>query len=278
MHKDDKFYTFQSINFNKIKNYVSQERVSNRIFQSSVAGFVLIAGVMAIGFSGIIKTDLLTTAKSFNSNNPALISQQTISAQPGRQAEYKSFNYSRPDASENFAENSGGPFSELTEGEADETSIETQLRMIESTSNPAFLPTMWSHLGKINNEFGYRRNPFGGRNYEFHAGMDISGDHGDLVAAPANGVVIKADWEGGYGNMIEVNHGNGLTTRYGHLSKIGVQIGDTVQRGQLMGLIGSTGRSTGPHLHYEVRLNDKPINPRRFLPPEPAAIKALRAE
>ena len=108
--------------------------------------------------------------------------------------------------------------------------------------------------------------------------MDIDGERGDSVAAPANGIVVKADWEGGYGNLIEVDHGNGLTTRYGHLSKIGVQIGDAIQRGQLIGLIGSTGRSTGPHLHYEVRLNDKPINPRRFLPPEPAEIKALNAE
>jgi murein DD-endopeptidase MepM/ murein hydrolase activator NlpD len=133
---------------------------------------------------------------------------------------------------------------------------------------------MWAHAGKINNEFGYRRNPFNGRGYEFHAGMDIDGNRGDLVASPANGTVTIAGWEGGYGNLIEIDHGNGIKTRYGHLSGIGVQVGDTVKRGQLIGLIGSTGRSTGPHLHYEVRLNDKPINPRRFLPPVPSEIKA----
>ena len=94
-----------------------------------------------------------------------------------------------------------------------------------------------------------------------------------MVVAPANGIVIKADWQGGYGNMIEIDHGNGLTTRYGHLSKIEIQVGDMVQRGQLIGMVGSTGRSTGPHLHYELRLNDKAINPRRFLPPEPSEIK-----
>ena len=98
------------------------------------------------------------------------------------------------------------------------------------------------------------------------------------MISPANGVVINADWQGGYGNMIEIDHGNGLTTRYGHLSRIGVSIGDTIQRGQAIGLIGSTGRSTGPHLHYELRLNDKPINPRRFLPPEPPEMRALNAE
>jgi murein DD-endopeptidase MepM/ murein hydrolase activator NlpD len=134
---------------------------------------------------------------------------------------------------------------------------------------------MWAHLGKINNEFGYRRNPFGGRGYEFHAGMDIDGNQGDMVAAPGNGTIIKADWEGGYGNLIEIDHGNGLTTRYGHLSRVGVQIGDTVKRGQIIGLIGSTGRSTGPHLHYEVRINNKPINPRRFLPPDLPEVRTL---
>ena len=82
---------------------------------------------------------------------------------------------------------------------------------------------MWAHLGKINNEFGFRRNPFGGRTYEFHPGMDIDGERGDIVTAPANGTVIKAGWTGSYGNMVEIDHGNGLTTRYGHLSKIEVE-------------------------------------------------------
>ena len=159
------------------------------------------------------------------------------------------------------------------ESDAEENAIEKQLRSIEATSNPEFIPIMWAHLGKINNEFGFRRNPFGGSSYEFHAGMDIDGERGDLVAAPANGIIVKAGWQGGYGNMIEIDHGNGLTTRYGHLSKIDVQNGDKINRGQIIGYVGSTGRSTGPHLHYELRLNDKAINPRRFLPPEPSEIK-----
>ncbi|HNQ15742.1 MAG TPA: M23 family metallopeptidase, partial [Pyrinomonadaceae bacterium] len=151
--------------------------------------------------------------------------------------------------------------------------VEKQLRSIQNMADPSSLPTSWAHLGKINNEFGFRRNPFGGRSYEFHAGMDIDGERGDSVMAPGNGIVIKAGWQGGYGNMIEIDHGNGITTRYGHLSKIEVAIGQSVARGELIGLIGTTGRSTGPHLHYELRLNDKPINPRFFLPPEPTDIK-----
>ena len=128
---------------------------------------------------------------------------------------------------------------------------------------------MWAHLGKINNEFGFRRNPFGGRSYEFHPGMDIDGERGDLVIAPANGTVIKAGYNGGYGNMVEIDHGNGLTSRYGHMSKIDAEVGETITRGTVLGYIGSTGRSTGPHLHFEFRLNDRPINPRHFLPQEP---------
>ena len=96
-----------------------------------------------------------------------------------------------------------------------------------------------------------------------------------VVVAPANGIVIKAGWTGGYGNMIEVYHGNGLTTRYGHLSKVEVTVGDTISRGQLIGYVGSTGRSTGPHLHYELRLGEKSINPRHFLPPEPIDLTTI---
>ena len=109
----------------------------------------------------------------------------------------------------------------------------------------------------------------------FHAGMDIDGERGDQVVAPANGVVTEAGWKGGYGNMIEIDHGNGLKTRYGHLSKIDVNVGDSISRGQIMAYVGSTGRSTGPHLHYELRLNDRPINPRRFLPPEATELKKV---
>ncbi len=270
MHQDDKFYTFLSSHFNKIKSYVSQEKVSRRISQVSIAAIVLMVGIFSVEF---IKNSISNQPKTVS---PAQISQSSKQSK----AEYKSIDYSRPASSDDFTPDSGGPIDDLTENEteAEEAAMESRLRLIETTGNASFIPTMWSHLGKINNEFGYRRNPFGGRSYEFHAGLDIDGERGDVVAAPANGIVSKAGWEGGYGNMIEIDHGNGLTTRYGHLSRGDVQVGDTIQRGQLIGLIGSTGRSTGPHLHYELRLNDKAINPRRFLPPEPAETKALKSE
>jgi murein DD-endopeptidase MepM/ murein hydrolase activator NlpD len=184
-------------------------------------------------------------------------------------------NYERPaEIAANSTPNVGGPLSysfKLTnlESEAEESAIETQIKQFFQVSNPAFVPNMWAHAGKINNEFAFRRNPFGGRSYEFHGGLDIDGEKGDVVMAPANGTVLKAGWTGGYGNMLEVDHGNGVTTRYGHLSKIEVQVGETLTRGQEIALVGSTGRSTGPHLHFEVRINNISVNPRRFLPPNP---------
>lgn len=186
-------------------------------------------------------------------------------------------NYDRPSSTDEFAQNSGGPVDgtfqlAAVDSDREESEIEKRLRTIESTSDAKFIPTIWAHLGKINNEFGFRRNPFGGRSYEFHSGMDIDGDKGDIIVSPANGRISKAGWQGGYGYMIEIDHGNGLKTRYGHLSKLDVKEGDPVQRGQLLGYVGSTGRSTGPHLHYELRVDNKPINPRRFLPPEPTRI------
>ena len=229
-----------------------------------------------MGVVGMLKTNVLAKSENPVINETAAIIPQNnqIITEP------KSIDYSRPAGSENFAMNSGGPVLDVQStaeevAESESSDIENQIRSLASTANPSFLPTMWAHLGKINNEFGFRRNPFGGRSYEFHAGMDIDGERGDTVIAPANGTVIKAGWTGGYGYMIEIDHGNGLTTRYGHLSKIEIQVGDTILRGQLIGLIGSTGRSTGPHLHYELRLNDKSINPRFLLPQEPTEIKQL---
>ena len=112
--------------------------------------------------------------------------------------------------------------------------------------------------------FGVRTDPFFGRP-AMHSGIDLRGEIGEPVHATADGRVTRAGRDGGYGNMIEINHGHGLSTRYGHLSKIEVKVGQRVTIGQVIGLIGSTGRSTGPHLHYETRINGEPVNPQKFL-------------
>jgi len=116
----------------------------------------------------------------------------------------------------------------------------------------------------MSSPFGMRMDPFV-RGPAIHTGLDMRGDTGDPVRATANGTVVTAGWNGGYGRMVEIDHGNGLSTRYGHLSEIDVRVGQSVKIGQVIGKIGSTGRSTGPHLHYETRVNDEAVDPQRFL-------------
>ena len=117
---------------------------------------------------------------------------------------------------------------------------------------------------ETNSPFGVRRDPFLGRP-AIHTGIDLRGDAGEPVRATATGSVTIAGRRGGYGNMVEVSHGNGLATRYGHLSEIDVKVGQTVRIGEVVGKIGSTGRSTGPHLHYETRINGEAVDPQKFL-------------
>ena len=125
-------------------------------------------------------------------------------------------------------------------------------------------PQYWPVTGPITGPFGERSDPFNGEG-AFHAGVDISSTYGQQVLAPADGDVTFADFFNGYGRMITIDHGHGVTTRYGHLSGFTVVEGQHVQRGQVIGYVGMSGRSTGPHLHYEVRINDTPVNPTKYL-------------
>jgi murein DD-endopeptidase MepM/ murein hydrolase activator NlpD len=125
----------------------------------------------------------------------------------------------------------------------------------------ATIPTGWPVNGFLTDGFGIRNNPFGGGGTEGHEGQDIAASFGSPVHATADGLVVYAAARSGYGNVVVVYHGNGVTTRYGHLSQIGVEAGQRVRRGEELGKVGSTGRSTGPHCHYEVRLNNVPVNP-----------------
>ena len=109
-----------------------------------------------------------------------------------------------------------------------------------------------------------RPDPFLGR-MAMHTGLDMRDAYGSIVHATAAGVVESAGYNGGYGNMVDIDHGNGVVTRYAHLSGILVQEGQTIRVGEPIGKLGSSGRSTGPHLHYEVRINDEPVDPTRFL-------------
>jgi murein DD-endopeptidase MepM/ murein hydrolase activator NlpD len=164
----------------------------------------------------------------------------------------------------------GGPFLPVDEATAVEyrtNHLEQELRAYEvALRERALIPSIWPVEGSLDSGFGVRRNPFGGSSYESHEGQDIEALIGTPVHAAASGTVIIAGCQRGYGNVVYVDHGNGISTRYGHLSHIDVTIGQSVKQGELLGLVGSTGRSTGPHLHYEVRINNEPVNPRHYLP------------
>jgi len=130
----------------------------------------------------------------------------------------------------------------------------------------AFTPLGYPHsIDHLTSNFGYRSDPFDASKAEYHPGIDFGGAIGDKVKCTANGKVIWAGWYGGYGNCVRIEHGNHLETLYGHLSKIGVKVGQKVSVGDVIGAVGSTGHSTGAHLHYEVRKDGKPINPIKFL-------------
>jgi murein DD-endopeptidase MepM/ murein hydrolase activator NlpD len=125
-------------------------------------------------------------------------------------------------------------------------------------------PNLWPVEGQVTGSFGERIDPFNGEG-AFHSGVDIGSNYGHPVIAPADGVVTFADFLGGYGKAVMLDHGHGISTRYGHLSGYAVAPGQHVHRGDLVGYVGLSGRSTGPHLHYEVRINDTPVNPYKYL-------------
>jgi hypothetical protein len=124
-------------------------------------------------------------------------------------------------------------------------------------------PSIWPVNGTLRGGFGERTDPFSGEG-AFHKGVDISAPTGTPVRATANGLVVHADWSGAYGRMVVVDHGNGVQTCYAHLSKFYVRTGQEVRLGQVIAAVGSTGRTTAPHLHYEVRVGGAPMNPYRY--------------
>lgn len=125
-------------------------------------------------------------------------------------------------------------------------------------------PNLWPVEGQVTGSFGERIDPFNGEG-AFHSGVDIGSTYGHQVIAPADGVVVFADFLGGYGKALMLDHGHGISTRYGHLSGYAVTPGQHIHRGDVIGFVGLSGRSTGPHLHYEVRINDTPVNPYKYL-------------
>ena len=137
---------------------------------------------------------------------------------------------------------------------------------VSSVLNPtAETPNIWPVAGPISSYYGYRTSP-GGIGSTFHEGVDIAGDYGTPISATAAGTVTQAGWVGGYGYLVEVKHADGIVTRYGHNSAVLVYEGQHVDQGSMIALMGSTGNSTGPHCHYEVRIHGEAVDPMYFLP------------
>lgn len=141
---------------------------------------------------------------------------------------------------------------------------ELQAYFQDQKSLLASVPSVWPTRGWVTSDFGSRLDPYTSERV-MHAGLDIAGPHGKEIVAPSDGTVVFAGLEGGYGNVLVIDHGYGIKTRYGHLSAIKVKAGERVKRGDIVAAMGNTGRSTGPHLHYEVRVNGIAQNPRKFI-------------
>ena len=175
----------------------------------------------------------------------------------------------------------GGPYipwrgqkDEITPELADMSAAIARLDVLQTTlaAMPSGKPTA---APMLTSSFGYRRDPFNGR-AAMHSGLDFKGATGTPIYAASKGRVTFVGRKGGYGNTVEITHGNGLMTRYAHMSKFDAKVGQQVLPGQTIGAIGSTGRSTGPHLHFEVRINNRAVNPRTFLETAPHVLEEIR--
>jgi murein DD-endopeptidase MepM/ murein hydrolase activator NlpD len=278
MAREDRFYAFIIAHTSRSRARVQRIRVEKR----SVSIFCMILLLVAVGlFYGLYgltqqAAHLRTTFENQRLRAENEHQRQELEKLNNRVEKVE-------DTSRKLAEKSGvvenAPIAPGTGGPAlplDEMALATlaakmgrleeDMRAYETILRQrGYTPTVWPVEGTLEAGFGGRRNPFGGGGYEFHSGQDIEAPWGAPVVAGASGRVTFVGWQNGYGQLVVVDHGGGLTTRYGHLSHIDVELDQTVARAQLLGKVGSTGRSTGPHLHYEVRINDQAVNPLQYL-------------
>jgi len=277
MPRDDRFYAFIIAHTSRSRSRIRRVCVGKKWFKFfSVAALLLFFGCV-YGFYGLTQQALHLRVENEN---------RRLRAENERQQRELNKLSNRveavEDTSRKLAEKSGvlaantatpgagGPAmpvesESLAELESKMNRIERDLRRYEREIGNSHTPSIWPVAGTLESGFGGRRNPFGGSSYEFHSGQDIDAEWGTPVIAGAHGTVTFSGWQNGYGQLVVIDHGGGLTTRYGHLSSISASVGQLIQRGEFLGRVGSTGRSTGPHLHYEVRINDQPVNPLQYL-------------
>lgn len=143
--------------------------------------------------------------------------------------------------------------------------VELKQELLAKRAKLEVTPSIWPTDGEVTSRFGWRSSPWGDGGRDWHPGIDIANSSGSPLVATADGEVVHSGWCEGYGNMVQINHANGISTIYGHNSQNIVQVGQTVKKGQTVAYLGNTGNSTGPHVHYEIRVNGTVVNPASFL-------------
>jgi len=278
MAKDDRFYSFIIAHTSRSRARVQRIRIERKFISIATTVMIVIAAGLVFGIYGLTQqaAHLRTELENQRLRTENDRQRQELDKLNNRVEKVE-------DTSRKLAEKSGvvqgditpngtgGP--ELPLDEMGLATLSAKMSKLESDMSAyedvlrqrGYTPTIWPVDGKLEGGFGGRRNPFGGPGWEFHTGQDIEAPMGAEVIAGASGRVSYVGWMNGYGQLVIVDHGGGLSTRYGHLSHFDVEIGQQVSRGELVGKVGSTGRSTGPHLHYEVRINDQPVNPLQYL-------------
>ncbi|MDQ3474121.1 MAG: peptidoglycan DD-metalloendopeptidase family protein [Acidobacteriota bacterium] len=277
MPRDDRFYAFIIAHTSRSRSRIRRVCVGKKWLNFfSVAALVLFFGC-AYGFYGLTQQALHLRVetenrrlRSENERQQRELNKLSNRVEAVEDTSRKLAEKSGVIAANTATPGSGGPAipvesESLAELESKMNRIEQDLRRYETEIGNSHTPSIWPVAGTLESGFGGRRNPFGGSSYEFHSGQDIDAEWGAPVIAGANGTVTFSGWQNGYGQLVVIDHGRGLTTRYGHLSAIAASVGQLIQRGEFLGQVGSTGRSTGPHLHYEVRINDQPVNPLQYL-------------
>ena len=280
MTRDDRFYAFIVARTSRSRAHIRRICVHKRWLRLSAVALVAVAGGLFYGFYGLTQQAEHLRIEHENQRLRAENEKQRQELQKldnrvdaVEQSSRKLAEISGVAEEQKTVHGQGGPArpvdsaATLAALESKTAKVERELHMYEGfLRQHGVIPSLWPVMGKLESGLGGRRNPFGGRGFEYHEGQDIDAPYGTPVQVAASGRVIIAGRQRGYGNVVYVDHGNGLSTRYGHLSEIDVTVGQTVTRGQTIGLVGSTGRSTGPHLHYEVRINNQPVDPRQYLP------------
>jgi murein DD-endopeptidase MepM/ murein hydrolase activator NlpD len=281
MARDDRFYAFIVATTSRSRSRIRRISLHKRWLQCSIIVSIAVFAATLYGLYGLSQQVRHMRIEAENQRLRAENEQQrtqlkelnhrveAVEDTSRRLVEMSGVDL-QEQSTETNVKGSGGPALPIKDAAAIVSradKLEQQLRTVESVLHArSMTPSIWPVGGEMTDSFGGRHNPFGGASSEFHAGQDIATSWGTPVAATANGTVSFAGWQTGYGQLVVLDHGDGLTTRYGHLSEINVSVGQEITKGQSIGNVGSTGRSTGPHLHYEVRLNDEPVDPRRYLP------------